>query len=452
MHSPAQHHGSNQSEEILHAAPLPTLLSFAVPIILGNIFQQLYNIVDAVVVGKFLGDLPLAGISVGSPVMDILYSLLLGASIGIGVLIGRLCGAGDEKELKKVHATALIGGTGFTLILSVLGFLFTRRILAAQGTEAAVIGQAMSYLRIILGGLIFCFLYNYFAAALRSSGDSRTPFIVLLVSSVIHALLDIFLCGVLHLGIYGVAFSTVSCQVLSTLWLIMATEKTSPALHLTFSELRFYPEKSGIILSYAWAAALQQAVVMIGRFLVQGMLTPLGTEQVTGYNMAIRVEQFLFCFSQGISASMVVAIAQNLGRGNYKRMGKFYLMGIFSVTVLIVTLGTLLFLFRNQVLGIFTSNPDVIAAGALYSGTMIIPYYFAYWGEIIQGFFRGIGRLRLTMIASLLQIVLRVILSFLLIPVWGIRGICAAIVTGWVLLVILEGGYSVHVCRRIMRG
>ena len=207
---------SNQSDALLNAAPLPTLLIFAVPIILGNVFQQLYNIVDAMVVGKFLGDLPLSGISVASPVMDILYALILGGSIGVGVLAGQLCGAEDWDRLKRVHATALIGGLGLTLLLSVLGFAFTERILVAQGTDADAVAQAMSYLRIILGGLIFCFLYNYYAAVLRSYGNSRTPFVVLLVSSTLHAALDVLLCGALRLGIYGVACSTVFCQLIST--------------------------------------------------------------------------------------------------------------------------------------------------------------------------------------------------------------------------------------------
>ena len=298
---------ANQSEALLSAAPLPTLLIFAVPIILGNVFQQLYNIVDAMVVGKFLGDLPLSGISVASPVMDILYALILGGSIGVGVLVGQLCGAGDWERLKRVHATALLGGCGITVLLAVLGFAFTERILIAQGTEAAAVAQAMSYLYIILGGLIFCFLYNYYAAVLRSYGNSRTPFVVLLTSSTLHAVLDVLLCGAAHLGIYGVACSTVFCQIFSTVWLMLYVEKKVPPLHLERGDLRLDPKLGKMILSYAWAAALQQAVVMIGRFLVQGMLTPLGGTSVTGYNMSLRVEQFLFCFSQGISAAMVWA-------------------------------------------------------------------------------------------------------------------------------------------------
>ena len=439
---------SNQGDALLNAAPLPTLLIFAVPIILGNVFQQLYNIVDAMVVGKFLGDLPLSGISVASPVMDILYALILGGSIGVGVLVGQLCGAGDWERLKRVHATALLGGLGVTLLLSLIGFLFTERILVAQGTDAAAVAQAMSYLRIILGGLIFCFLYNYYAAVLRSYGNSRTPFVVLLASSTLHALLDVLLCGALRLGIYGVACSTVFCQLFSTVWLMLYVGKKVPPLRLTRAELRFDAKLGKMILSYAWAAALQQAVVMIGRFLVQGMLTPLGGTSVTGYNMSLRVEQFLFCFSQGVSAAMVVGLSQNIGHGNRARVRKFYFTGIGVEVALLAVLGTAVHFLAPQILGLFSNNADVVAAGVRYTGTMAYLYLFAFLGEVIQGFFRGIGRLRLTMIASLLQVLLRVILSYFLIPIWGILGICVAVVTGWVLLVAIEGTYSLITVRK----
>ena len=439
---------TNQSEALLNAAPLPTLLVFAVPIILGNVFQQLYNIVDAMVVGKFLGDLPLSGISVASPLMDILYALILGGSIGVGVLVGQLCGAEDWERLTRIHATALLGGCGITFFLSLLGFLFTKRVLLAQGTDVSIVAQATAYLYIIFGGLIFCFLYNYYAAILRSYGDSRTPFVVLLVSSTLHAALDVLLCGAAHLGIYGVACSTVFCQIFSTVWLVCYAEKRVPPLRLTRSDLRFDLRLAKTILSYAWAAALQQAVVMIGRFLVQGMLTPLGDTSVTGYNMSLRVEQFLFCFSQGVSAAMVVGISQNIGHGNHARVRKFYFTGVGVETALLLILGTVVRLFAPQILGLFSNNEAVIAAGVRYTGAMAYLYLFAFLGEVIQGFFRGIGRLRLTMVASLLQVVLRVVLSFFLIPLRGIPGICAAVVTGWVLLVLIEGSYSLRTVKK----
>ncbi len=429
---------------------MPTLLIFAAPIILGNVFQQLYNIVDAIVVGKFLGDLPLAGISVASPVMDILYSLLIGGSIGVGVLAGQLCGAADWDRIKRAHATALTGGIGITLALSLLGLAGTRSVLLWQGTSEAVVAQAMAYLRVILGGLVFCFLYNYYVALLRSYGDSRTPFVVLLVSSSLHALLDVLLCGVFDLGIYGVAYSTVFCQMLSTVWLMAFIHRRCPPLALRRADLHFERKEARLLLGYAWAAALQQAVVTIGRFLVQGMLTPLGENSVTGYNMSQRVEQFLFCFSQGISAAMVVGISQNVGRGSRERVRAFYRAGATAEITVILLLGTICRIFPEQILHIFSDHEQIVAAGARYTGTMAYLYIFAFLGEIIQSYFRGVGHLRLTMVASLLQVLLRVVLSFFLIPVMGITGVCAAVATGWILLVAIEGPYSIAQVRRLL--
>ena len=164
--------------------------------------------------------------------------------------------------------------------------------------------------------------------------------------------------------------------------------------------------------------------------------------------MGMRTEQFLFCFSQGISAALVVSISQNLGNGQPARVKKFYFSAI--VTVLISSLFTcsLCIFFPGKLIGIFSKDPAVIAAGIAYTGTMGFAYPFSYCFELAQGFFRGVGKLRLTMIASLTQILLRVPLSYVLIPRWQIHGICAAVITGWVLLTFLEGGYSLYYLRR----
>ena len=441
----------NKSGALLTGKPLPTLLSFALPIILGNIFQQLYNIVDAIVVGRFLGEVPLAGISIATPVMDILYALILGATIGVGVLVGQLCGAMEWERLKTAHATALLGGSAITVGLTVLGLVFSKRILLAQGNSEEACAQAMAYLTVILVGLIFCYLYNYYASVLRSYGDSRTPFVVLLVSSTLHALLDVLLCGVLDMGIHGVAYSTVFCQLFASGWLIVYTRRHYPRLSLGRAALRVDARMGKTLLGFAWAAALQQAVVCIGRLLVQGTLTDLGEKVVTGYNMGMRTEQFLFCFSQGISAAMVVCLSQNLGYGDKARVQRFYYVSAAVEFSVVMLLGTVCYLFTPQIIGIFSDNPEVIAAGVKYTGTMAYLYLFAFLGEIIQSFFRGLGRLRLTMIASLLQVIIRVILSYLLVPLWGITGICVSVVTGWVLLNLIEGAYSIKKARQLTK-
>ena len=440
---------SGSHEALLSGAPLPTLLYFALPIILGNIFQQLYSIVDAVVVGKFLGDLPLSGISVASPIVDVANALVIGGTIGVGVLCAHYCGAGEGERLRCMNATALLGGGALTLLIALCGIFFSTPLLRAQGTEEAVCREAAVYLQLVFAGLLFCFLYNYYAAMLRSCGNSRTPFLILLLSSTLHALLDVLFVGVFGWGIRGVAFSTVLCQALAAAACILYAQRRCPPLLLRPANLRFDRQMARLVLSYAWAAALQQAVVCIGRLLVQGMLTPLGTSTVTGYNMSLRTEQFLFCFSQGISAAMVVCLSQNLGHGDKARARRFYRVSVCAELALIAVLATVCFLLPERIVGIFSHNPQVIAAGAKYTGTMAYLYVFAYLGEVIQGFFRGLGQLRLTMVASLLQVLLRVVLSYLLIPVWGIYGICTAVAAGWVLLVAIEGAYSIRKARAL---
>lgn len=440
---------ARKSDALLTGAPLPTLFYFALPIILGNIFQQLYSIVDAIVVGKFLGNLPLAGISVAAPIVDVANALVIGGTIGIGVLCAQMCGAEDWARLRCMNATALLGGAVLTLAIAAVGIVCSVPLLRAQGTEEAVCREAAVYLQLVFAGLICCFLYNYYASMLRSCGNSRTPFVILLVSSTLHALLDVLFVGVLAWGIRGVACSTVLCQAFSAAWCILYAERRCPPLTLKRSELRFERRMGGMVLSYAWAAALQQAVVCIGRLLVQGMLTLLGTNTVTGYNMSLRIEQFLFCFSQGVSAAMVVCLSQNLGHGDRVRVRRFYRVSVCVEAALIAVLGTVCFLFPSQIVGLFSDNGEVIAAGARYTGTMAYLYLFAYMGEVIQGFFRGLGRLRLTMVASLLQVVLRVVLSYFLIPVLGMYGICVAVASGWVLLVLIEGSYSVRTARAL---
>ena len=445
---------NHRTRRLLTGRPLPSLLYFALPIICGNVFQQLYNIVDAVVVGNYLGSLSLAGISVAAPLMDVLYALILGGCIGVSVLTGRAFGAGDSEQLRRTHTTALLGGAGVTLLLSAAGLFFSRSILLAQGVSEETAAEAMRYLNIILAGLLFSFLYNYLAALLRSCGDSRSPFLVLLCASTLHALLDVLLVGKLGLGIRGVAFSTVFSQVLSSaaLFLIIyrnASRSTMQgSLAVPLSALHFSPAIGREILAFSWASAMQQAVVCTGRLLIQGMLTGLGNEVLSGYNMGMRTEQFLFCFSQGISAALVVSISQNLGNGQPDRVKKFYFSAI--VTVLISSLFTcsLCIFCPGKLIGIFSKDPAVIAAGIAYTGTMGFAYPFSYCFELAQGFFRGVGKLRLTMIASLTQILLRVPLSYVLIPRWQIHGICAAVITGWVLLTFLEGGYSLYYLRR----
>lgn len=445
------HHAKMQrrTPAILGASPLPTLLLFALPIILGNIFQQLYNIIDAIVIGKFLGNLPLAGISVASPTLDIVNALIIGGAIGIGVLAAKIFGGGDMAELKRSHSTALLAGLVISVALALAGGLSAAAVLRAQGTEEAVLRQALPYLYIVMGGMPFCFIYNYYASMLRACGESRAPFLILLASSLLHAGLDYVLVAVLGFGIGGVAWSTVLSQAFSAGWCVLYTHRYFPALRLRFRELFFSLPVCRVVLGYAWAAALQQAVVCIGRFLVQGTLTPLGTDTVTGYNMGMRAEAFIFCFSQGLSAALAVCVSQNLGRGSRERIRRFYYKGTVSALALACLLAVIYRVFAPEIIGMFSDVPAVISAGARYVTLMAFLYIGAFFCEMTQGFFRGLGRLKLTMVFSMLQMLIRVVLSFMLVPRMGVAGICMAVAVGWAVQLLLEGSYGLYVCGRL---
>jgi len=434
---------------ILRGPYYSTLLRFALPIILGNLLQHLYSLVDAIVVGRYLGDLPLAGISVAAPMMDILTALIIGGTIGMGVLVGRQVGAGDYSGLKKTLSTSLLGGLCITAALSLLGILLDSSILLRQGTDPAVCREASLYLTIIFAGSVFSFLYNYYATILRAYGNSRVPFAVLFISAALNIGLDILFVGVLGAGIWGVAVATVLCQLISAGCCCIYIHKKCPPLRLVRGEFGFFAATGKTILSYAWAGALQQAVVCIARFLIQGMLNVLGTDTITGYNMAMRTEQFLFCFSTGISAAMTVCISQNMGAGNIPRVRRFYLTGIVVNLLQSAILGLVCFFFPAQLIGVFSQTPAVIEAGVSYTGFMALFYPLAFAGEIIQSFYRGISRMRITMIASVSQVIVRVTLCWLLVPTMGIRGIFIAVLTGWAGLVLVEGSLSLRRCRKL---
>ncbi len=208
-------------KEILSGRVMPTLLTFAFPIICGNIFQQLYNIVDAMVVGKYIGDLPLDGISAAAPIMDVLYGIITGGTVGISALLAQLIGAGNTERFRKVHVTALLAGSVFIVILGGISLAASPAILSAQKTAPDVQAHSVAYLTVICLGLILNYIYSYYAASLRACGDSSTPFWVLSASSVLHAGLDILFAGVFGWGIIGVAVSTVSCQGFSSLFLFL---------------------------------------------------------------------------------------------------------------------------------------------------------------------------------------------------------------------------------------
>ena len=258
--------------------------------------------------------------------------------------------------------------------------------------------------------------------------------------------------------------STVSCQGFSSLFLFLFCQKKRRDLRL---ERENRPDRTELkaVAGFAWAGALQQIVVQVGRLLIQGMLSgipaadlPEGEDparyislHVTGYNMGMRVENFIVGIFQGISAASVVTMSQNFGHRSGSRVVSFYKSGLIIAVIYGAVLFAVCHLLAPNMIGLFSRNPQVIEAGSAYTSLMGNFYILACFGEMTQAMFRGIGRLKICALASGLQVLLRVILSALLIPRIGIPGISYAVATGWFLLVVIEGAFTVRVSRRLMR-
>lgn len=417
------------------------LITFTIPMIFANIFQQLYNTTDAIIVGRFIGKNALAAVGVANPVMSIAIFFILGICIGTSLLMSELFGSGNYKVLKKEISTALIVGIIFTLGMSVTCIFLSRWILIITGTPREILNDADIFLKIIFGGLIFSFLYNFYSSALRAIGNSKTPLIFLLLSCVLNGILCIIFVVVFKLGVAGSAIATVIAQGISSILCIIYVYIKIPLISLNLSELVIDKPLARKTIQYSWVTALQQTCLYIGKLLVQGAVNPFGINAIAAYNSVTRVDSLMLAPADSFSSSIGIYCAQNKGGRKFDRIIAGYKESNIIVTTYCATAALLVFLGAERIMHLFVPNSEkeVILIGIKYLMPMSIFYIFAGFCNIYQGFFRGIGNLRITFIATIMQIFIRVSASYILSPYLGISGVCYAMALGWTFMIIYEG-------------
>ncbi|NMM62409.1 MATE family efflux transporter [Clostridium sp. P21] len=417
------------------------LITFTIPMIFANIFQQLYNTTDAIIVGRFIGKNALAAVGVANPIMSIAIFFILGICIGTSLLMSELFGSGDYKILKKEVSTALIVGIIFTVIMSVICMFLSRWILIITGTPKEILNDADIFLKIIFGGLIFSFLYNFYSSALRSIGNSKIPLIFLLVSCVLNGILCIIFVVVLKLGVVGSAIATVVAQGISSILCIIYVYLKIPLISLNVSELVVDKLLVSKTIQYSWVTALQQTCLYIGKLLVQGAVNPFGINAIAAYNSVTRVDSLVLAPADSFSSSIGTYCAQNKGGKKFDRIITGYKESNIIVTAYCVTAALFVFLGAGRIMNLFVPNSEkeVILLGIKYLMPMSIFYILSGFCNIYQGLFRGIGNLRITFIATVIQIFVRVAASYILSPYLGISGVCYAMALGWIFMIIYEG-------------
>lgn len=428
------------------------LVRYSVPLILGNLFQLTYNAVDSIIAGRFIGKEALAAEGMASPVMNIVILGISGICMGAGVLMSEFYGAKRYEDLKREMSTAVLFGFWFSLAVVVLGVVFTPLLLRALHVPEELMGMTTVYLRIIFLGAPFTYFYNALASALKSVGDSKTPLKFLMFSSVLNGVLDLIFIGGLGFGIVCSATTTVIAEAVSALLSIFYVYRKIPLLQLRKGEFQIDRQLLGTTLQFGSITALQQSCQPIGKLLIQGAVNPLGVNMIAAFNAVNRVDDFAFTPEQSISHGITTFAAQNRGAGKPERIRQGFRKGLKLEFLYWVFICILITLLKKPIMGLFVTGEEaeqIVALGSRYLGTMAVFYLFPAFTNGIQGYFRGMGNMNITLICTFIQTSLRVIFTWILAPSMGIYGVAFACAIGWSAMLLVEVPYYFHYKRRL---
>lgn len=426
------------------------LINYSLPLIAGNLFQLTYNVVDSIIAGRFIGKEALAAEGTANPVMSIVILGISGICMGASVLMSEFFGAGEYGKLKREMSTTVIFGCYFSLAVAVLGVLLAKPLLAALNVPEELLDMASTYLRIIFLGAPFTYFYNAVSSALKSVGDSRTPLKFLAFSAVLNAVLDLIFIGWLGFGIVCSATTTVIAEAASALLCIGYVYRKIPMLQLRWGEFRMDAGLLRQTLRYGSVTALQQSCQPIGKLLIQGAINPLGVDMIAAFNAVNRVDDYAFTPEQSISHGITTFVAQNRGAKKTGRIQKGFACGLLLEACYWVFIFTVITLVRKPVMRLFVTegNEAIVALGSNYLALMAFFYLFPAFTNGIQGFFRGMGNMSITLLGTFTQTSIRVIFVYLLTPRMGMQGAAWACAVGWSMMLLLEVPYYVWFMRR----
>lgn len=429
--------------DMTRGAIAPQIIHFTLPLIIGNFFVLTYNAADSIIVGRFIGANALAALGAASPVMNIMLFLIIGICLGMSVLMGNFFGKGDLVNLKKVISTSVITGGFFTLVIVILGFFFSYDLLSVMNTPDLIIDDATSYLQIIFIGLIFTFIYNIYASTLRSMGNSRVSLYFLAASAVLNVFLDLFFVVYLKQGIKGAALATVIAEATAALFCIIYVRVKIPFLTFKRNEFIFDRDVLRIILGYSFVTAMQQITLHLGKLLIQGAVNPLGVFAIAAFNAVTRIDDFVMIVQQNISHGITGFLAQNNGKGDFKRIRKGFIVGVKMEIIYCLLMMFVVFFFAEELMVLFigNNNSTVVEAGVQYLKIMALLYWLPGLTNVIQGYFRGLGKMNSTLKATFIQIIVRVTAAYCIASYFGIKGFALACLLGWICMI----GYQLPV-------
>ena len=426
----------NFMQDMTKGSPFKLLLSFSIPLLIGSLFQQFYTMADSIIVGKFVGADALASIGACSSVIYLLFSLFLGLSAGIGIVISQYFGAGDGSTVRKGIACSVYILLSASILLTLIGLTLARPILTFLGTPEEIMRDAAVYFQITSGGIVAVAFYNGISSILRALGDSRTPPIFLALAALLNVGLDLLFVTVFHMGVAGAALATAIAQFSSACACLVFSLKTNPYFHIKKEEFR--PD-TGLIrrmMHIGLPLALQNAMIAFSCVMLQSVINSFGTMIMAVFTATNRIENLVNQIYIAANTALSNYTAQNLGAGNTDRVraGTRCCIQItvgFSLLMVLV-----MYLCGHMFMGWFVTDRQVIETGA--QALKLISLFFVFWGllYVFRGILNGAGNAGFALVSGILEVVGRMGCAFLLtsIPFIGQWGIWLAEGLTWILV------------------
>lgn len=382
----------SESCDLIHGSIAKSIFWFSIPLLVGNLFQQLYNTVDAYVVGNYVGKEALAAVGASSPIINMLIGFFMGLATGAGVIIAQYYGAEDSGRLKKaVHSSAALTLV-MSVLLTVIGMIGTNPMLHAVGIPADVFPESSTYLLIYFAGISFNLIYNMGSGILRAIGDSKRPLYFLVIACIVNIILDFLFVKYFQWGVAGAGYATLIAQAVAAVLVVVVLMKTDGPHQLVIKQIKFDMPILKKIIMIGLPTGIQQSIVSLSNVIVQSYVNAFGSNVVAGYSASIRIDGFVNLPLQSFNMAITTFVGQNIGAKQYDRVKKGSRSALWMTAAVIGAMAISLFFFGEEFIAIFNSEPAVVEAGRTMQLAFVPFYILLPIVQIYNGVLRGAGK------------------------------------------------------------
>ena len=411
-------------KDLTNGKPLKLIAAFALPILLGNVFQQVYSLTDTIIIGKALGNEAIAAVGSTASVVSLMFSIINGLVTGFAIIVSKNFGAGRHDEMRRTIARMLTFSAITTAVIICATTIFIEPLLTALNTPEEIFAQARDYLFVVALGLVVTLIYNFEAAILRAVGDSVIPLIILIISTALNIVLDLLVVCVFEAGVLGAAVATVAAQLISAVVCLIYLVKKRPFLLVKKGDFKFTKESTAELLGAGFGMALMYSIVDIGSIVLQNGINGFGKDIITAHTAARKIFSLLIMPFSSISATLVTYCSQNRGAGKYSRIKTGIRDGlIIAFSWAAVTLA-LVFFAGNFLVGMLVSSDeansaDIIATAVLYL-KWSVPFYFPLAALLsLRASLQGLGKSAVPIICSIIELSWKIVTVLVIIPLFG---------------------------------